>query len=142
MNIRVTGLACTWAMVVVALGASALAQAPAPSSAPATTAAPPLTVASVKLEPGFYRTSKMIGVAVYNDGKEKIGSIDDLIAKNDDNHITMVVVSVGGFLGIGNKLVVVPYEQLQRDPGDASKMLMPGANKDSLNAMPTFTYGG
>ena len=49
-----------------------------------------------------------------------------LILKEGDR-IAMGVVSVGGFLGIGNKLVAVPYEQLhlERD-NDRTKITMPG----------------
>ena len=100
-----------------------------------------LTVATVKLRGGL-RISKLIGSAVYNDQNEKIGSLDDLIMK-DGNRIILAVVSVGGFLGMGNKLVAVPYDQLHLDMNkDETKVTMPGASKDALNAMPTFTYGG
>ena len=55
----------------------------------------------------------------------------------------MGVVSVGGFLGMGNKLVAVPYDQLHLETDkDQMKITMPGASKDALNAMPTFTYSG
>ncbi len=102
---------------------------------------PDLTVATVKLQGGS-RISKLIGSAVYNDQNEKIGSLDDLIMK-DGNRIVMGVVSVGGFLGMGNKLVAVPYDQLHLETDkDQTKITMPGASKDALNAMPTFTYGG
>jgi PRC-barrel domain len=102
---------------------------------------PDLTVATVKLQGGS-RVSKLIGSAVYNDQNEKIGSLDDLIMK-DGNRIVMGVVSVGGFLGMGNKLVAVPYDQLHLEADkDQTKITMPGASKDALNAMPTFTYGG
>jgi hypothetical protein len=91
---------------------------------------------------GGQRISKLIGSAVYNDQNEKIGSIDDLIMK-DGHRIVLAVVSVGGFLGIGNKLVAVPYDQLHLEMNkDETKVAMPGASKDALNAMPTFTYGG
>jgi hypothetical protein len=47
------------------------------------------------------------------------------------------VLSVGGFLGMGTKYVVVPYTSLQvRD----KKMVLPGATKDSLKALPEFKY--
>ena len=81
-------------------------------------------------------------VGVYNDQNEKIGSLDDLILK-DGNHIAIGVVSVGGFLGIGNKLVAVPYDQLHLETDkDQTKITMPGASKEALKAMPTFTYSG
>jgi hypothetical protein len=109
-----------------------------PSGAPTN---PDLTVATVKLQGGL-RASKLIGSAVYNDQNQKVGSVDDLILKDDDR-ITMAIVSVGGFLGMGNKLVAVPYAQLHLETNkDEMRVTMPGAGKDALNAMPTFTYGG
>src|ERR1700759_4667423 len=71
---------------------------------------PDLAVASVTMQGGS-RLSKLIGSSVYNDQNEKIGTLDDLILKDGDR-ITLGVVSVGGFLGMGNKLVAVPYDQL------------------------------
>ena len=73
---------------------------------------------------------------------EEFASLDDLIMK-DGNRIVIGVVSVGGFLGMGNKLVAVSYDQLHLEADkDQTKITMPGASKDALNAMPTFTYGG
>jgi hypothetical protein len=117
---------------------TAATTSPAPAGMPEN---PDLTVATVKLQGGS-RISKLIGSAVYNDQNEKIGSLDDLIMK-DGNRIVMGVISVGGFLGMGNKLVAVPYDQLHLEADkDQTKITMPGASKDALNAMPTFTYGG
>ena len=111
---------------------------PEPSGAPKN---PDLAVATVKAQGGS-RISKLIGSTVYNDQNEKVGSLDDLIMK-DSNRIVIGVVSVGGFLGIGNKLVAVPYDDLHLEAdNNQTKITMPGASKDSLNAMPTFTYGG
>jgi len=137
--------------VAVATAEPALAQQPSgPANQSAATAAsdttsaptsPDLTVAAVKLLGGL-RASKLIGSAVYNDQNEKVGSVDDLIVK-DSNRIVIAIVSVGGFLGIGNKLVAIPYEQLHLEMNkDETKVAMPGASKDRLSAMPTFTYGG
>jgi sporulation protein YlmC with PRC-barrel domain len=126
-----------------ALAQPAAAPQPPPTAAQ-TVANPNLTIASVKMEGGFFRTTKLIGMAVYNDQQQKIGAIDDLLVK-EGNHIVMAVVSVGGFLGLGSKLVAIPYEQLHLDINDqdkAGKMTLSGATKDTLNAMPTFTYGG
>lgn len=139
------------AMVLVSVALPALAQQPLAPSNPPTPAAssnpsgapasPDLTVATVKLQGGL-RASKLIGSAVYNDQNQKVGSVDDLIVK-DDNRIVMAIVSVGGFLGLGNKLVAVPFAQPHLETNkDEMKVTMPGASKDALNAMPTFTYGG
>jgi sporulation protein YlmC with PRC-barrel domain len=134
--------------LAIAAGPVQAQQSPAPPNQPAATAPPggapsnpDLTVAAVKLEGGL-RISKLIGSAVYNDQNEKVGTLDDLIMK-DGNRIVMAVVSVGGFLGIGNKLVAVPYDQLRLETNkDETKVAVPSASKDALNAMPTFTYGG
>lgn len=111
-------------------------QTPAPpAGVVATTNNPNLAVASVRLESGV-RASKLIGAAVNSDQNERIGSVDDLVM-TDENKVTVAVISVGGFLGLGSKLVAVPFDQLKRD-GD--HMVLQGATKDTLNAMPSLVY--
>ena len=61
---------------------------------------------------GNWRTSKMVGLSVYNDNNESLGSINDLLAdKNGD--IKAVVLGVGGFLGVGEHLVAVPFDKVK-----------------------------
>ena len=55
------------------------------------------------------RASKVIGSDVVNEKKETIGKIDDLLISTDA-HDVFAVISAGGFLGIGSKLVGVRYE--------------------------------
>ncbi len=130
--------------------APAIAQTDAPAvSTPAPAAPAPsgqtsisslsgtLGIASVKLENGW-RASKLIGASVYNEQNEKIGSIDDLIVKNDDK-IMVAVISVGGFLGIGSKLIAVSFNEIHMD---SDKAMLIGASKEALNSQPSFTYGG
>jgi sporulation protein YlmC with PRC-barrel domain len=97
-----------------------------------------VAVSQLKLVSGL-RASKLIGAAVYNDANERIGTVDDLILSPEDKAVA-AIVQVGGFLGVGGKLVAVPYHQLQADKDN--KLVLAGANKDSLNVMPGFTYGG
>lgn len=106
-----------------------------PPGVVATTNNPNLSVAAVKLDSGS-RASKIIGAAVYTDQNERLGSVDDLIMTGDDK-VTVAIISVGGFLGMGSKLVAVPFEQLKRE---ADRVVLPGATKDSLNAMPSLVY--
>jgi hypothetical protein len=82
-----------------------------------------------------YRASKVIGSTVLNDANESIGTIDDLLV-SPDGKATYAVLSVGGFLGMGSKLVVVPYGSLQL--GD--KVVLPGGSKDGLTNLPEFKY--
>jgi len=115
---------------------AAPAPAPAqPGGLVATTNNPNLSVASVRLENGV-RASKVIGSTVYNEQNERVGSVDDLIMTEDDK-VTVAVISVGGFLGLGSKLVAVPFGQLKRD---ADRVVLTGATKDTLNGMPSFVY--
>jgi sporulation protein YlmC with PRC-barrel domain len=97
-----------------------------------------VAVSQLKLVSGL-RASKLIGAAVYNDANERIGTVDDLILSPEDKAVA-AIIQVGGFLGVGGKLVAVPYHQLQADKDN--KLVLAGANKDSLNVMPGFTYGG
>jgi sporulation protein YlmC with PRC-barrel domain len=98
---------------------------------------------TVLTDRGDVRASKLIGASVYNDRNEKIGSVDDLVL-GKDNKADEVVVSVGGFLGIGTKLVAVPYTQLKlgdtKNASSDNKVVMPGATKESLKAQPGFNY--
>jgi PRC-barrel domain len=59
-----------------------------------------------------YRASKIIGSAVVNDANETIGKIDDLLVSLDGKQ-PYAVLSIGGFLGMGTHLVVVPYDSLK-----------------------------
>lgn len=110
------------------------------SPAPAQPGSPQLVTAAVRIA-GGWRASKLIGCAVYDDQNRQVGTVDDLIL-SAQNKVVVAVVSVGGFLGIGSKLVAVPYEQLRYDPATGAKVVMPGATKDSLNGMPNFVYNG
>ena len=76
----------------------------------------PQTVELVKVDvhklAAGYRASKVIGSSVVNDANETIGKIDDLLVSSDGKQ-PYAVLSVGGFLGMGTRLVVVPYDTLK-----------------------------
>ena len=84
------------------------------------------------------RASKVIGSTIYNDQNETVGSLDDILISRDNKQPVRAVISVGGFLGIGNKLVEVDYNRLKFD--ENNKVVLPNATKDDLNKMPGFTY--
>ncbi|MEH2488053.1 PRC-barrel domain-containing protein [Bradyrhizobium sp. AZCC 2230] len=73
----------------------------------ATTATTTTTTAS-----GEWRASKMAGLKIYNDANESIGSINDLLM-DKSGAVKIAVIGVGGFLGMGEHLVAVPYEKLK-----------------------------
>jgi sporulation protein YlmC with PRC-barrel domain len=88
-----------------------------------------------KLSAG-YRASKVIGSSVLNDTNEIIGKIDDLLV-SPDGKAPFVVLSIGGFLGIGARLVVVPYDSLKLVE---NKIVLPVGTKDTLKMLPEFKY--
>jgi sporulation protein YlmC with PRC-barrel domain len=125
-----------FALTAATLFAASLAAAPNAAMAQGT----PQTVAVMKVDPASlatgYRTSKVVGSTIINSANETVGTIDDLIVTPNDR-VPFAVLSVGGFLGMGKKYVVVPYSDLQVANGH---MMLPGATKESLKALPEFKY--
>ncbi len=105
-------------------------------TAGATTGA--MAVDSASLRSGR-RASKIIGATVYNENNESIGEVDDIMIPAVVG-TPVAVISVGGFLGIGSKLVVVPYERLQMGGQGGNRWIMIGATKDSLTSLPVYSY--
>jgi sporulation protein YlmC with PRC-barrel domain len=85
---------------------------------------------------GWSAKKKILGKSVYNDSKQKIGTIDDLII-TPDRAISYAIVGVGGFLGMGKRDVAVPVNQFK---ADQDRIILPGATKDALKALPKFEY--
>jgi hypothetical protein len=88
------------------------------------------------IAPGW-RASKLMRAAVYNDQGEKIGTIDDFVV-SPDGALSVAVVDVGGFLGIGGRRVAIPVKQLGHV--DPKKIVLRGATKEALKALPEFKY--
>src|SRR5258708_7053944 len=61
---------------------------------------------------GLWQGSKVIGLNVYNDQNEKIGSIKDLMVDKSGT-IASAVIGVGGFLGMGERDVAVKFADLK-----------------------------
>lgn len=80
-----------------------------------------------------------IGQAVYNSADESIGKISDLIMEKDGG-ISAAIVGVGGFLGIGEKWVAVPFEKISiaQVPESDDVKLTTTETAESLQAAPEF----
>src|SRR5258706_4769034 len=61
---------------------------------------------------GTWRASKMVGLSVYNDNNESVGSINDLLTDKNGS-IKAVVIGVGGFLGVGEHPVAIPLAKIK-----------------------------
>jgi ribosomal 30S subunit maturation factor RimM len=86
-----------------------------------------------------YLASHILGANVKNAADETIGDVKDLIISRENN-VLQAVLSVGGFLGIGEKLVAIPYDKLQVGRMDDKVHVAYNATKAELEGMPTFAY--
>ena len=77
----------------------------------ATTTAPAVASDTSSFK-GNWRSSKLVGLNVYNDNNESLGSISDFLADKSGN-IKAVVIGVGGFLGVGEHLVAVAFDKVK-----------------------------
>jgi sporulation protein YlmC with PRC-barrel domain len=89
-----------------------VAFAQTPAATPDKTAAAPAAAASDTSFQGSWRGSKMVGLNVYNEKNESLGSINDLLMDKSGN-IKGVVIGVGGFLGVGEHLVAMPFDKVK-----------------------------
>jgi sporulation protein YlmC with PRC-barrel domain len=95
------------------LATVAFAQSPSTPSESTKMAPAPATASDMSSSyQGTWRASKLVGLSVYNDSNESLGSINDLLTDKSGN-IKAVVIGVGGFLGVGEHLVAVPFEKVK-----------------------------
>jgi sporulation protein YlmC with PRC-barrel domain len=86
-------------------------------------------------EDGQALASDMIGSKVVTPKGEDLGKVDDLIV-GQDGKVQAAVLSVGGFLGIGDKRVALPWQEVQK--GSADRPLVVAMTKKQLEAAPEF----
>ena len=76
------------------------------------TAAGTLSDTSTQESPNQWRASKLAGVAIYGPEKKDVGKITDVLLSKDGK-ADLIIIGVGGFLGIGEKDVAVPFDQVK-----------------------------
>jgi sporulation protein YlmC with PRC-barrel domain len=76
---------------------------------------------------------------VYDPSEKKIGEISDVLVDNDGK-IDGFIVAVGGFLGLGEKDVAVPFSAVQAIQRNGSWWLTMNATADQLKSAPGFKY--
>lgn len=100
-----------------------------------------------QIGPGFvtrqpadqWLASGLIGQDIVNAAGENIGVIDDLLL-DKGGRVASAVIGVGGFLGIGEKRVAVPFASLTFTSGAApnQRVVAIALSKDALMAAPDF----
>ncbi len=66
------------------------------------------------------RATELVGLPVFNPKHKNIGKIEDLVINPATGRIRFAVLSFGGFMGMGNKLFAVPWNELQLMPKKTS----------------------
>lgn len=109
---------------------------PAPA-APAAPGASQLSFVAAE-QPGEMLASNLIGTQVYSGANQSLGKISDVLLA-PDGRLKAVVVGVGGFLGIGERDVAVPWETLKvsRDE-DQDLVLRLDVTREQLEQAPKF----
>ena len=93
-----------------------------------------------QMQPGQWRASKIEGLDVYNQANEKIGDISEMLV-DESGKIQAVVVGVGGFLGIGERNVAIPFEQVKfvNEPRTTAATTTTGTAVPGTTAPPATT---
>lgn len=86
---------------------------------------------------GWSAKKQVLGKTVYNESNEKVGVIDDLIIA-PDRAVSFAIIGAGGFARLGRHDVAIPVTQLKQ--ATDGKILLPGATKEAIKAMPRFEY--
>lgn len=132
-------------IAILAVGAHAQNTTTTPS-----TATEPTTTGAVQTAPAKailgqqaadeMRSSKVVGMNVYNSKNEKIGDINDLIlAKDGKAHLA--IVGVGGFLGMNEKNVAIPFGEMKFSrKEDGTLHAVVESTKETLQSAPNYVF--
>ena len=78
--------------------------------------------------------------SVYDPANSKIGDIEDVLIDKDAK-VVALVIGVGGFLGLGEKHVAVPYDAVRMTTKDSNKWyLVMNSTKDALKNAPGYKF--
>ena len=84
------------------------------------------------------RASEIVGARVRNSVGDNLGEIEELVIPTRDQDDMLVIVSVGGVLDVGDKLVAFPYDDL-RVSADGDTFYM-DRTEEQLKSAPAYTY--
>ena len=121
-------------LAVGLMSSVALAQTTVPGEMPAKV----MKNASDALANGQMMASDYIDRNVYGQGDQTIGEVKDLVLDTSTGMITSVVIGVGGFLGMGEKDVAIPFAQIKPGTKDGKLWLSIASTKEELKAAPDF----
>jgi hypothetical protein len=102
--------------------------------------APPADMKFIEVqdEAQFLADDEVIGKSVVNMTDEEVGTISDLVM-DQEQKLVGVVLSVGGFLGIGDKWVAIPVDQIEFPTAEEPARLLVAVTEEQLKNAPDFT---
>ena len=100
------------ASVIIAPVLAQQSPAPAPAAPPAPAVRAQTPAPAPMATAGQWRASKLIGLNVYNDQNEKLGDINEVLL-DQSGKVNGVVIGVGGFLGMGQREILVTMNKLK-----------------------------
>jgi sporulation protein YlmC with PRC-barrel domain len=121
--------------LVLSIAAAHAQQGPGDSAATARATTPIAGIDDTALA-GSARASKLIGSKVYQ-GDASVGQIDDVLVDLDKATVTAVILATGGVLGVGDRHVAVPVNQIK--VGKEARFTTE-LTKDQLANAPTFDF--
>ena len=74
---------------------------------------------------------------VYDTSEHKVGNVTDLMIDSSGN-VTAAIIGVGGFLGVGEKDVAIPFKELRVSTRDGKDWLVLNRTKDELKTAPAY----
>jgi sporulation protein YlmC with PRC-barrel domain len=120
-------------------------EAAKPETAPPPEAAQPMPSApkgaeKMTAEPGdSVSVTEYYKQNVYDTSDNTIGEVSDVLL-DKDGHVTAVILSVGGLLGLGAKYVSVPFNALRMTEKDGKRYLVVDTTKEALTSAPGYQY--
>jgi PRC-barrel domain len=98
---------------------------------------PDMTFIEVQDTAQFLADEEVIGKEVVNVMDEEVGTIADLVM-DQEQKLVGVVLSVGGFLGIGDKWVAIPVDQIDFPTAEQPARLLVAVTEEQLKNAPDF----
>ena len=95
-----------------------------------------MTTTTVETHPNVLSATAVLGDSVVNRAGEKFGKIEELMLDLEKGRVAYAVLSLGGFLGMGEKLFAIPFEALKLDATREHFTL--DVDKDKLKNAPSF----
>ena len=136
MNRKITVKAALFAICIFSLIGRAMPQQNNDAAPVAGMVTLGVTVEQIDVVATGWRASKLLRASVYNDNDQKIGKVGDLIVAPDGT-LSVAIIDVGGFLGIGTHHIAIPVEQFTQV---TPKIILPGATKAALKQLSEFKF--